>query len=87
MPDSDLNGGPSLELSSEQEIIRQAARDFAQKEIAPIAAELDESGEPPGDTLRKMGTSPKNGTLCRSASDLPPPCPNISTRSPLGAVK
>jgi alkylation response protein AidB-like acyl-CoA dehydrogenase len=55
MPASELNGGPSLTLSSEHEMIRQAARDFAQNEIAPIAAELDESGEPPGDTLRKMG--------------------------------
>jgi alkylation response protein AidB-like acyl-CoA dehydrogenase len=36
-------------------MIRQAARDFAQNEIAPIAAELDESGDPPGETLRKMG--------------------------------
>jgi alkylation response protein AidB-like acyl-CoA dehydrogenase len=55
MPASELNGGPSLTLSSEHEMIRQAARDFAQNEIAPIAAELDESGEPPGETLRKMG--------------------------------
>jgi alkylation response protein AidB-like acyl-CoA dehydrogenase len=55
MPDSDLNGGPSLKLSSEHEMIRQAARDFAQKEIAPVAPELDESGDPPGETLRKMG--------------------------------
>jgi alkylation response protein AidB-like acyl-CoA dehydrogenase len=36
-------------------MIRQAARDFAQKEIAPIAAEFDESGEFPLDTVRKMG--------------------------------
>lgn len=55
MPDSDPNSGPSLKLSSEHEMIRQAARDFAQKEIAPIAAELDESGNPPGETLRQMG--------------------------------
>jgi alkylation response protein AidB-like acyl-CoA dehydrogenase len=36
-------------------MIRDAARDFAQKEIAPIAAEFDESGEFPLDTIRKMG--------------------------------
>ena len=29
--------GPSFELSEEHEMIRQAARDFALKEIAPIA--------------------------------------------------
>ena len=42
-------------LSAEHEMIRQAARDFAQKEIAPIAAEFDESGEFPAKTIQKMG--------------------------------
>jgi alkylation response protein AidB-like acyl-CoA dehydrogenase len=36
-------------------MIRQTARDFAQKEIAPIAAKFDESGEFPYETIRKMG--------------------------------
>jgi alkylation response protein AidB-like acyl-CoA dehydrogenase len=36
-------------------MIRQAARDFAQKEIVPIAAEFDESGEFPYETIKKMG--------------------------------
>ncbi len=53
-PDSSLSG-PSLQLSAEHEMIRQAARDFAQNEIAPIAAEFDESGEFPLETIRKMG--------------------------------
>jgi alkylation response protein AidB-like acyl-CoA dehydrogenase len=42
-------------LTEEHEMIRQAARDFAQNEIAPIAAEFDESGEFPHKTIRKMG--------------------------------
>jgi alkylation response protein AidB-like acyl-CoA dehydrogenase len=42
-------------LNEEHEMIRNAARDFAQKEIAPIAAEFDESGEFPLDTIKKMG--------------------------------
>ncbi|MCU0488339.1 MAG: acyl-CoA dehydrogenase family protein, partial [Anaerolineales bacterium] len=42
-------------ISPEHEMIRQAARDFAQKEIAPIAAEFDESGEFPYKTVKKMG--------------------------------
>jgi alkylation response protein AidB-like acyl-CoA dehydrogenase len=42
-------------LTEEHEMIRQAARDFAQNEIAPIAAEFDESGEFPMQTIRKMG--------------------------------
>lgn len=47
--------GISLELSDEQKMIRDAARNFAQKEIVPIAAEYDESGEFPLDTIKKMG--------------------------------
>ena len=42
-------------ITEEHEMLRQAARDFAQKEIAPIAAEHDESGEFPLATIRKMG--------------------------------
>jgi alkylation response protein AidB-like acyl-CoA dehydrogenase len=42
-------------LTSEHKMLRDAARDFAQKEIAPIAAEFDESGEFPSKTIRKMG--------------------------------
>jgi alkylation response protein AidB-like acyl-CoA dehydrogenase len=36
-------------------MILNAARDFAQKEIAPIAAQFDESGEFPHATIQKMG--------------------------------
>ncbi len=56
MPDKESNqAGPSLELSPEHEMIVQAARDFARNEIVPIAPELDESGEFPKETIRKMG--------------------------------
>ena len=47
--------GPSFSLSEEHEMIRAAARDFAQKEIAPIAAEFDENGDFPLKTIQKMG--------------------------------
>jgi alkylation response protein AidB-like acyl-CoA dehydrogenase len=47
--------GPSLTLTAEHEMIRQTARDFAEKEIAPIAAEHDETGEFPYETVKKMG--------------------------------
>ena len=43
-------------LSDEHKMIRDAARDFAQNEIAPIAAEFDESGEFPMATIKKMGS-------------------------------
>jgi alkylation response protein AidB-like acyl-CoA dehydrogenase len=42
-------------LSDEHRMIRDAARDFAAREIAPIAAQHDESGEFPHATIRKMG--------------------------------
>jgi alkylation response protein AidB-like acyl-CoA dehydrogenase len=50
-----LHAGPNLKLSPEHEMIRQTARDFAQNEIAPVAAEFDESGEFPTENIRKMG--------------------------------
>jgi alkylation response protein AidB-like acyl-CoA dehydrogenase len=50
-----MAGSEIFPLTDEHEMIRQAARDFAQKEIGPIAAEYDESGEFPLETIRKMG--------------------------------
>jgi alkylation response protein AidB-like acyl-CoA dehydrogenase len=44
-----------LQLSDEHRMIRDMARDFAQKEIAPIAAEYDETGDFPSETVKKMG--------------------------------
>lgn len=42
-------------FSEEQIMIRDAAREFAQKEIVPIAAKFDESGEFPMATIKQMG--------------------------------
>jgi alkylation response protein AidB-like acyl-CoA dehydrogenase len=42
-------------ITEEHKMIQQAARDFAQNEIAPIAEHHDETGEFPIDTVRKMG--------------------------------
>jgi len=44
-----------LQLSEEHRMIRDMARDFAENEIAPIAAEHDETGEFPRETIAKMG--------------------------------
>jgi len=44
-----------LTLTEEHKMIRDMARDFAQKEIAPIAAEIDEEGRFPAETVKKMG--------------------------------
>ena len=47
--------GPNLILTDEHEMIRREARRFAQEEIAPIAAEYDETGDFPSETIMKMG--------------------------------
>ncbi|MFH0893299.1 MAG: acyl-CoA dehydrogenase family protein [Bacteroidota bacterium] len=44
-----------LELSQEQKFIRESVRDFAEREIKPIAQELDEKQEFSIETTRKMG--------------------------------
>lgn len=44
-----------FDLSKEQEMIRKEVRKFAQKEIAPVAGELDENEEFSPDLTRKMG--------------------------------
>jgi len=44
-----------LRLNEEHEMIRKMAREFAQKEVAPIAAEIDEKARFPMENVRKMG--------------------------------
>ncbi len=44
-----------MQLTQEHKMIRDMARDFAQTEIAPIAAHFDETGEFPSETMKKMG--------------------------------
>jgi len=44
-----------FELNEEHLMIRDAARDFAQNEIAKVAAHYDETGEFPYETINKMG--------------------------------
>jgi alkylation response protein AidB-like acyl-CoA dehydrogenase len=44
-----------LQLTEDHLLIQKMARDFAQNEIAPIAAHYDETGEFPIETIQKMG--------------------------------
>ena len=44
-----------LKLTDEQELIQATAREFAQSEIRPIAAEIDRDGRFPHETVKKMG--------------------------------
>lgn len=46
--------GLNFELSEEHRMFQRTVREFAQKEIAPVAARYDETGEFPWDTVRKM---------------------------------
>ena len=43
-----------FELSEEQRMIRDTARDFAAREVAPKAAELDKTGRWPAEIVKKM---------------------------------
>ncbi|NWF79947.1 MAG: acyl-CoA dehydrogenase [Chloroflexi bacterium] len=43
-----------FDLTREQELIRQTVREFAEKEIAPRARHVDETGEFPAETFAKM---------------------------------
>ena len=42
-------------LSEQQRMIRDMARDFAQKSIAPVAAELDHAERFPAEIVGQMG--------------------------------
>ena len=37
-----------------QELVRKSVRDFAQKEVAPLAAQIDETGEFPDELYQKL---------------------------------
>ena len=44
----------NFNLSSDQRLLQDAVREFAQKEIEPIADQLDRAGKLPDDMIRKM---------------------------------
>jgi alkylation response protein AidB-like acyl-CoA dehydrogenase len=43
----------NLELTEEQKLLQQTVREFAESEVKPLAAEIDETGEFPRETFRK----------------------------------
>ena len=45
----------NFELTEEQNLIRETVREFAEREIKPVAKELDEKAEFSHDLTRKMG--------------------------------
>ena len=48
------NTGVSFELSEEAQSVREMVRDFAEAEIRPIAAQIDETHEFPAENTKKM---------------------------------
>jgi alkylation response protein AidB-like acyl-CoA dehydrogenase len=48
--------GSAFELTEQQDLFRRTVREFAEREIAPVAAELDEREEFPHDNVRKMAS-------------------------------
>ncbi|MEE9270467.1 MAG: acyl-CoA dehydrogenase [Candidatus Krumholzibacteria bacterium] len=44
----------TMEITDEQQMIREMARKFAESELKPIAAEIDEKGEYPVEMFKKM---------------------------------
>ena len=44
-----------LRLTEEHLMIRKMAREFAEKELAPIAAEIDQKAEVPFENIKKLG--------------------------------
>jgi butyryl-CoA dehydrogenase len=49
------SASPAFDLSEEQQAVRDMVREFAEAEIRPIAAAIDESHEFPIETTKKMG--------------------------------
>ena len=45
----------NIRLTEEQQMIQAAAREFAEKDVKPVAAELDREGRFPHETVRRMG--------------------------------
>ncbi len=44
-----------FDLSEDQRMMREAAREFAEKEIKPVAAKMDEEAEFPAEIVKKLG--------------------------------
>jgi butyryl-CoA dehydrogenase len=44
-----------LELTQEQAMLQQTARDFALREVEPLAKDLDRNGTWPADIVKQMG--------------------------------
>jgi butyryl-CoA dehydrogenase len=53
-PDTHASAGPAFDLSEAQQAVRDMVRDFAEREIRPIASAIDQSHEFPVATTKQM---------------------------------
>ena len=64
-----LSGGPAFDLTEDQLAVREMVRAFAESEIRPIAAAIDESHDFPLATTKKMGELGLMGMFVPEAYD------------------
>ena len=64
-PSTAVSAGPEFDLSEDQQAVREMVRDFAEGEIRPIAAKIDETHEFPVETTRKMAELGLLGMIVR----------------------
>ena len=64
-----LSEGPAFDLTEDQLAVREMVRDFAESEIRPIAATIDETHEFPAENAKKMGALGLMGMFVPEAYD------------------
>jgi len=92
--------GLPFDLGENAEMIRDTVRDFAKKEIAPRAAEVDRKNEFPADLWRKLGDlgvlgltvaeeygGPRSGTSPTCSRWRRSPAPRRRSASPTGPTR
>ena len=78
-----------IELTEEQAMIQQLARDFAEKEVRPIAEAIDRESRFPRETVARMGELGLMGiavprpTVAAAATRWPTPWPWRRWRGPV----
>ena len=69
-----------IELTDQQKMVQAMAREFAEKEVRPIAEAIDREARFPEETVRRMGGLGLMGSRCprRSGAAAPTPWPMSS---------
>ena len=62
----------AFELSEQQEMLRRTMKEFASREIAPIAGKIDKEGEFPWECIKKLADVGAFGLLVTPPGGKPP---------------